>query len=126
MLEVVAITCGPAIPGPEDSSFEDAAASDDGISDSLRSKASSTSLASVAVRLFLALSASTRPSCGEISRNDVPKLGQQLLAQCGRLLGIEDDGAFQLSAATTSMSVTRRSRRHPRLMVYGLERALGR
>jgi hypothetical protein len=35
---VVAITCGPAISGPEDSSFEDAVASDDGISDSLGRK----------------------------------------------------------------------------------------
>jgi len=38
--------------------FEDAAASGDGSSDSLRSKAFSTRLASVAVRLFLAVSAS--------------------------------------------------------------------
>jgi hypothetical protein len=31
-------------------------------------------------------------------------------------VAISDDGAFQLSAAATRMSVTRRSRRHPRLI----------
>src|SRR5262245_58783616 len=41
-----------------DSPFEGAIASGEGSSDSLRSKASSTSLASLAVRLFLAVSAS--------------------------------------------------------------------
>src|SRR5215469_9732558 len=33
----------------------------------------------------------TGPSRGTISRRDVPKLGQQLLAQRGRLVGIEGD-----------------------------------
>jgi hypothetical protein len=48
-------------------------------------------LASVAVRRFLAVSASTCPSRGEISRRDVPKLGQQLLAQTWPIARIEQN-----------------------------------
>ena len=74
---------------PKNHRSRTAAASDDGSSDSLRSKASSTSLASVAVRLFLAVSAPRAQRGSKISRRDVPNLGQQLFAQRGRLLGIE-------------------------------------
>src|SRR6516164_5638470 len=58
VLSVVTVTCGSAIRVSEGSSFDNAAASNEGNSDNLRSKASSTSLASAAVRLLLATSAS--------------------------------------------------------------------
>src|SRR5262245_59986296 len=67
----------------------------------------------------------TRPGRGEISRCDVPKLGQQLFALRGRLLRGEDCGDLALAAAT-AMTIAERSRRHPRLAVRRLERAVDR
>ncbi len=65
------------------------------------------------------------PSRGEISRVDVANLGQQSFAHRDRLLGIEGDRDFALAAAT-AMSIAGRSRRHPRLAIFRLERAVNR
>src|SRR5439155_15248890 len=123
VLSVLAITCGSAVRGSEGSSFENAAASDEGSSESLRSKASSTSLASVAVRLFLAVSASCAQVAARSAELMVPKLTQQLFAQRSRLLRIEGDGDLALATAT-AMSIMGRSRRHMRLAIRQLKRAV--
>src|SRR5262249_61219251 len=62
---------------------------------------------------------------GEISRGDARKLSLQLFAQRGRLLGIEGDRGLAL-AASTAISIAGRLRRHPRLVVLRLERAVDR
>src|SRR5262245_47768046 len=50
----------------------------------------------------------TRPGRGEISRCDVPKLGQQLFALRGRLLRSEGCGDLALAAATAMTTAERR------------------
>jgi hypothetical protein len=64
-----------------------------------------------------------RPNRSEISRGDGPKLGQQLFAQGRRLLGLEGARPLAMHAIAT-LSIAGLSRRHSRLSVPRLERAL--